>query len=537
MKTLDLLQGSPEWHQHRATYFNASDAPAMMDVSPYKTRDQLLRERASGLIPEVDDQTQQRFDDGHRFEALARPLAEEIIGEELYPVVGIEAVYSASFDGLTIDEEISFEHKTLNESLRHIKTGSELPEHYRIQIEQQLMVSGAKKCLFMATRWDGGNLVESMEVWYEPDRELRKRIVAGWKQFEKDRAKYVPAEIIEKPTAEISIELPALFVHAKGEITTSNMAEYGIALADRLQQVRAITLTTDQDFSNAEAAAKLFREQCQKLKLAKEAMLEQTVTIGEAARMIDAWHEDLRVTALKLEKDVEKEKESRKYAIIMAARNAYAAHIDALEESIRPIRLGLPNPDFAGAMKGKKLFSAMQNAVDTCLSQGKSDASVAAQDMVVKQKWCKQSAEGYGFLFLDLQQIVTKPLDDFQLLITTRIEKHKAEEAAKLEAERARIQQEEEAKARAKVEEEIAQDAAAFAQCTQQQHPVSENIAQTKAHGFSKSTIMAMKTRPSDDELIDALMRHFRASESLVIEWLLDMDLNAAAGRLAEELT
>ena len=35
-------------------------------------------------------------------------------------------------------------------------------------------------------------------------------------------------------------------------------------------------------------------------------MLSQTTTIGEAARMIDDWSEDLRLTALKIEKDVEK---------------------------------------------------------------------------------------------------------------------------------------------------------------------------------------------------------------------------------------
>ena len=29
MQIHDLLQGSPEWHAHRASHFNASDAPAI----------------------------------------------------------------------------------------------------------------------------------------------------------------------------------------------------------------------------------------------------------------------------------------------------------------------------------------------------------------------------------------------------------------------------------------------------------------------------------------------------------------------------
>ena len=102
MQIHELVQGSAEWHAYRAHHFNASDAPAMMGVSPYKTRSQLLHEMHTGLIAEVDAGTQRLFDEGHRFEALARPLAEEIIGEDLYPVTGSLDRLSASFDGLTM---------------------------------------------------------------------------------------------------------------------------------------------------------------------------------------------------------------------------------------------------------------------------------------------------------------------------------------------------------------------------------------------------------------------------------------------------
>ena len=34
MKTIKLIQGTPEWNAHRAQHWNASDAPAMMGVSP-----------------------------------------------------------------------------------------------------------------------------------------------------------------------------------------------------------------------------------------------------------------------------------------------------------------------------------------------------------------------------------------------------------------------------------------------------------------------------------------------------------------------
>jgi len=455
MKTLNLVQGSQEWHEHRLTHFNASDAPAMLGVSPYKTRTKLLHEIATGIVDaDIDEATLRRFEDGHRFEALARPLAEGIIGDSLSPVVGVEGKLSASFDGITFDELVIFEHKTFNCSLKDITDASQLPEQYRAQMEQQLMVSGASKCLFMATKWDFEQLSKKMHVWYESDQAMRDRILQGWAQFAVDLENYKPVQIAEKPIADAITDLPALFVQAKGEITAHNMEAFGESLKISLANTRSIVLVTDQDYSNAEAAAKLYRETCKKLVLVKEAVLAQATTIGEATRMIDAWHEDLRVTALKLEKDVTEKKEAQKLAIITQARMAYMEHVTALELEIKPIRLTLDPPEFAAALKGKRLISAWHDAANTLLANSKIKADTAAKDVREKLSWHKEGAAGYGFLFNDLTQIITKPFDDFKLLVTSRIEAHKVAEADKLKAEREAIRIEEEAKAKAKLEAE-----------------------------------------------------------------------------------
>ncbi len=231
MRTLSLTQGSQDWHSHRREHFNASDAPAMLGVSAYKTRTELLHEIATGIVDaEIDEAALRRFADGHRFEALARPLAEEIIGDSLSPVVGVEGKLSASFDGITFDESTIFEHKTFNCSLKDITGASQLPEQYRAQMEQQLMVSGASKCLFMATKWNGDQLVEKMNVWYESDQAMRDQIIQGWAQFSIDLEKYQPVQIAEKPIADAITDLPALFVQAKGEITAHNMEAFGESL-------------------------------------------------------------------------------------------------------------------------------------------------------------------------------------------------------------------------------------------------------------------------------------------------------------------
>ena len=566
MEQHDFLQGSPEWHQHRATHFNASDAPAMLGISAYESRTALIERLATGITPEVDAATQRRFDDGHRFEALARPLAEQIIGKKLYPVIGTEGRLSASFDGLTMDESICFEHKTLNNELRKAEfdeVGYYLPEQYRAQMEQQLMVSGAGKCLFMASKFDvDDQIIEERHCWYVIDQAMRERIMYGWTQLSIDIEEYhrklAAGEIktiTEKPKAEVCIELPALFVHARGEITEHNMEAFGVALTAKLAEVRAIALVTDQEFSNAKEAAKKFRETAKAIALSKEAMLAQTETIGEAARKMDAWVKDLNGTALQLEKDVEREDKAKKEVMVLEGRQAYADHITALESEIKPIRITLAPPNFAEAIKGKRNYASMQEAIDTMLRDGKFAADQAAKDIRAKLVWCKENTVGYGALFPDLQALMVKPMEDFTLTITSRIEKQKADEAARLEAQRAAMQAEEETKARAKVEAEAKAKLDAEAEELEKQNreylsnladtalknggfpSVSESAAieerrkqaqlDAQAQPFKLSgakTVVAQAItprRPNRAELLDAVATTFGTTNEAALDWIL----------------
>ena len=172
---------------------------------------------ATGITKEIDPATQRRFDDGHRFEALARPLAEVIIGEDLYPVVGTSGNLSASFDGLTMDEAINFEHKSLNKELADLMVegfnGADLPRHYRVQMEQQRGIAVAGQSLFMASKWDSeGNLIDERHCWYPHDTELLEEILLGWKQFEIDLAAYVPPVVAPVLLAAAQETLPAVSV-------------------------------------------------------------------------------------------------------------------------------------------------------------------------------------------------------------------------------------------------------------------------------------------------------------------------------------
>lgn len=482
--THELQQGSPEWLAYRANTLNASDAGTALGINPYKTRAELIRELATGLTKEVDSGTQRRFDDGHRFEKLAMPLAEAIIGEPLSAttvscaVPGLKRRLSASLDGATFGDTENAEHKTLSESLAAAMDRGEIPEQYPPQMEQGMMVTGATRCLFIASKWDANDqLIDEKHIWYESNPELRAKIIAAWKQVEADVDAYVPSDIKEMPKAAVVVDLPALFVHAKGEITTHNMDEFGKALALRLAETRAIVLVTDQDFSNAKAAAAKFRETAKAIALSKAQMLAQTETIGAAAIKMDAWAADLNATALQLEKDVKREDLAKKEVMVLTAKGKYTDHVAALEAETKPIRLALVAPNFADAIKGKSKYASMQDAVDTMMAGAVIAADQSAKDVREKLAWCKDHAAGYSALFPDLQQIIVKPMEDFALTITSRIDKAKADEAKKLEAIKEAARVEADANAAAKVKAEADAKAKAEQDAAEAQRKASEEAA------------------------------------------------------------
>lgn len=446
----ELTQGSPEWLAHRAKHFNASDAPAMMGCSPYKTRAELLRELHTGLAGDVDAGTQRRFDDGHRFEALARPLAEQIVGDDLYPCVGVDGKYSASFDGLTLGGETAFEHKTLNDSLRAAmpdgdivepEAGAALPKHYRVQMEHQCMVSGAERVLFMATTWaDDDTLIDSRRCWYTPDAELRAEIIGAWQQFAADLAAYVPpTAAAPAPVGKAPDTLPALRIEVTGMVTASNLTEFKQTALAAIQSVNR-NLKTDQDFADARKSIKWCEDIETRLRAAKEHALSQTADIDALFKAVDDISAEARRVRLDLDKVVTKRGVEVKEEAVSAARAALDAHVAALNAELAPMALRPVAADFAASIKGLRSIASMQDALDTTLANAKIAADGQARGIranVAAFKAATGDDRALQALFADLGQLVHKAGDDFAAVLDQRITKHRADEVAREAARKA----------------------------------------------------------------------------------------------------
>jgi predicted phage-related endonuclease len=437
----NLKQGTPAWHIFRAKHFGASDSPPMMNESPYKTRNELLFEKYSGLQKDVDDFTEQLFAKGHHFEGLSLTLAEqeieddkeihalnlsldlaeEMIGSELYPVVGSNGIYSASFDGLTMFEDTGYEHKMLNDAIRACKTAADLPLLYRIQCEHQLMVSAkTERILFGATQWDENDqLVDKKFLWYYHDSDLRQQIIDGWRQFKKDLDSYTYVEPKVEVIGRAPETLPALLIEVKGSVVASNLIEFREQAFNVLRAIKT-DLQTDEDFANADKTVKWCKNVESRLEAAKEHALAQTQSIDEIFRTMDEIREEARQKRLTLDKIVARQKEHLRFKKCEETRVAFLKYVAELQNHIE-VKLDMALPIFANAIKGLKTLTSIQNALDAELAKAKIEADNLFNDMSEKLKVYKKEADQYSFLFPDLNHIIKKPMQDFVLTIQYRI--------------------------------------------------------------------------------------------------------------------
>ena len=140
-----LVQGSPEWHAHRAQCRNASETAIVMGESPWQTPYQLWELRTGRRLPEVNGAMAR----GTALEPQARAAYEALTGNVMQPLVLVEGDYSASLDGLTFEGDLLLEIKCpvrgKDSTLWRQVDQGEIPAHYRWQLEHQFLVSKAAK--------------------------------------------------------------------------------------------------------------------------------------------------------------------------------------------------------------------------------------------------------------------------------------------------------------------------------------------------------------------------------------------------------
>jgi len=435
MQTHNLIQGSQQWHEFRSKHFGASEAAAMLGLSKQLSRNDLLLYKKTGKYKEYSDWVQKNIlDYGHEVENSARLITESVLSTDLFPVTCSSGKLSASCDGLTFDGEIAWEHKQWNEELaEYVRRNNSAPDTHMPQCQQILLVTRAIKLIFTVS--DGtDNKRVSCDI--HPSTEWFERIQAGWDQFESDLKNYEHKEFAEKPEPEAIMQLPTLLIQIKGEVIASNLPQFKADAETFIAKINT-DLQTDEDFVNAEATVKFCDETEKKLESAKAAAIGQTASIDELMRTIDHIKDQIRTKRLTLEKLVKTQKESIKTKIIDDAYKLCAEHQSNIAAEFPRLNFAalanLSRQSFETACKNKRTLASLHNAVDTEVAAIKIKLDELAR---VLRKNLTHLPEDLS-LFRDLQSIITKPEDDFKLLVESRLseQKRKEEEVAKRVAE------------------------------------------------------------------------------------------------------
>jgi hypothetical protein len=182
-------------------------------------------------------------------------------------------------------------------------------------------------------------------------------------------------------------------------------------------------------------------------------------------RTIDEISAQTRAKRLELNKLVESRKKSIREDIVIDAAKALQTHVDQINGTLGgKVRLPRIPADFAGAIKGKKTVSSLQEAADSELARAKIEASKIADGIRANLKSLNELAIKHPFLFHDAPELVLKANDDLVALIKVRISEHEEEQARQREAEAVKQREAEQ-----RATEEAAKVAAAQAPAPQEE--------------------------------------------------------------------
>ena len=180
MSENDLVQGSAAWLAWRQQGCGASEVAAIMGLSPYQTKLGVFLDKSGRAKAFEGNLATMR---GNELEAKARSLYELENMDTMNPAVAVHPLWPfirASLDGISADGKTILEIKVPSQETHDKAKQGIVPEHYQIQIQTQLLVTGADTCHFFtySPKDDSSALVV-----VKPDMEMQIRIVTEVTEF------------------------------------------------------------------------------------------------------------------------------------------------------------------------------------------------------------------------------------------------------------------------------------------------------------------------------------------------------------------
>lgn len=199
MKLINLAQGSPEWLAFRRFKIGASDAAAVLGISPWKTPLQLWEEKING----TETAQNAAMTRGKNLEETARVFFNKLLKANFHPIVAQHDEHDwmiASLDGFDPGLNALVEIKCPS------KIGEEIPAHYYAQMQHQFAVTGLEKGFYFEFIEDG---VYSSTAVNRDDAYIKK-LIAKEQAFEQSLRDFKPPVATDRDIVEYT---DSLLVH------------------------------------------------------------------------------------------------------------------------------------------------------------------------------------------------------------------------------------------------------------------------------------------------------------------------------------
>lgn len=187
MKIVRLEQNTSEWLAWRKGGIGGSDAPIIMEQSPFKDPWTLFMEKTGASQPATPHPAAAKaMQRGHDLEPVARDLVCKMTGEFFSPLCGEHENHPwmrLSADGISMDGSTLLEIKCPGQKDWEKALHGEVPKKYLGQLQHAMYVSGAESLLYATYRPEEAELPIILSV--APDKAFQERLfqreAAFWK--------------------------------------------------------------------------------------------------------------------------------------------------------------------------------------------------------------------------------------------------------------------------------------------------------------------------------------------------------------------
>lgn len=176
-----IEQQTDSWHEWRSKGLGASDAPVVMNVSPWSTPFKLWQEKTGKIEKDAGNWATRK---GNEMEPRARAFLELQTGLDFPAVLSEHSVFSwmrASLDGWNAENKIILEIKCPGAADHGIASEGRVPDKYYPQIQHQLFVTGGEKVLYFS--YSETPVPHGYQVEVLPDMEYIKKLFAAMSKF------------------------------------------------------------------------------------------------------------------------------------------------------------------------------------------------------------------------------------------------------------------------------------------------------------------------------------------------------------------